>query len=174
MLSCILAIVSGLLFLIADRVSKLLVLSNFDFEGDGFVAIKGILNIVYVENPGAAWGMFGGKTLPLIIMTAVVMAVCIFVLIKVGKKNPLLFWALSLVISGGLGNLIDRIFRDGYVVDFLQFGFWESYPVFNIADCAIVIGGCLLVLYFVIDLIKDIKTKKINNKPSQELENGEN
>ena len=59
--------------------------------------------------------------------------------------------------------MIDRIFRGGKVIDFLQFGFWEEFPVFNIADCAIVVGCGLLLLYFVIDTVKDYKNRKNDN-----------
>lgn len=174
MLSCVLAIICGFIVLVIDRISKLFILNNFEL-GECFVAIKGVLNIVFVKNPGAAWGMFGGKTLPLIILTSLVMAACVFVLIKIGKKNPLLFWSLVLVVSGGFGNLIDRIFYNGYVVDFLQFGFWTSYPVFNIADCAVVIGGGMLILYFILDLIKDFNLKKnIKSEKLLESDNGDN
>lgn len=174
MLSCVLAIICGFIVLVIDRISKLFILNNFEL-GEGFVAIKGVLNIAFVKNPGAAWGMFGGKTLPLIILTSLVMVACVFVLIKIGKKNPLLFWSLVLVVSGGFGNLIDRIFYNGYVVDFLQFGFWTSYPVFNIADCAVVIGGGMLILYFILDLIKDFNLKKnIKSEKLLESDNGDN
>ena len=78
----------------------------------------------------------------------------------VGIKNKLMFWAISLVLSGGIGNLIDRIFRNGKVIDFLHFAFFKEFPVFNIADCAIVIGAILLVLYFILDMISDAKAKK--------------
>ena len=71
---------------------------------------------------------------------------------------------LSLVVSGGIGNLIDRIFRNGKVIDFLHFEFWPSFPVFNVADCAIVVGVGLLILYFVIDTVNEYKSKKLGQK----------
>ena len=58
--------------------------------------------------------------------------------------------------------MIDRLFRRGLVVDFLQFDFWQDFPVFNIADCAIVIGCGLLILHFILDWIKEIKEKKVS------------
>ena len=87
------------------------------------------------------------------------MAVCVFCLVKYGK-NKLFFWSVCLVLSGGVGNMIDRVFRGGSVVDFLHFEFWPSFPVFNIADCAVVIGGGMLVLYFVLDIINEYKKKR--------------
>ena len=84
------------------------------------------------------------------------MLVCFALLLKHGMKNKLLFWAITLVLSGGLGNMIDRIFNNGKVVDFICLEFID-FPVFNIADCAIVIGAGLLILYFIRDLIKERK-----------------
>ena len=64
-----------------------------------------------------------------------------------------------LVLSGGVGNMIDRVFRDGNVIDFLHFEFFPSFPVFNVADCAIVVGAGLLILYFLIDSVRESKRK---------------
>ena len=106
-------------------------------------------------------------------MTIVIMLICLALLFKWGAKNKLLFWAMSLVLFGGLGNMIDRIFRDGNVVDFLHFEFWPTFPVFNVADCAIVIGVALLVIYFIFDTIKNMK-KKMTVHTVKTLENDEN
>ena len=64
-----------------------------------------------------------------------------------------------MICAGGIGNMIDRIFRGGAVVDFLQLEFWPDFPVFNIADCAIVCGAALFVLYFLLDLFREIKSR---------------
>ena len=85
-------------------------------------------------------------------------------------KNPLLIWAMTLVLSGGIGNMIDRVFRDGNVVDFLHFTFWPDFPIFNVADCAIVVGAGLLILYFLLDSIKEYNLKK--NEVKKEETNG--
>ena len=159
MVSCILAIVMGLAVLVADQLTKLYIISNFSLgEGCGF--IKGLIDIVYIHNRGAAWGMLSGKTWFLVVITAVIMVVCIYLLIKMGKKNKLLFWAICLVLSGGIGNMIDRIFRSGNVIDFLHFEFWPQFPVFNVADCGIVIGAGLLILHFIIEVVNDFKARK--------------
>ena len=88
------------------------------------------------------------------------MIAAVWWLIKKGRKNKFLFVAVCLIISGGLGNMIDRIFRGGKVVDFIQFAFWETFPVFNIADCAVVIGCAILVCYLLVDIIKEQKEKE--------------
>ncbi len=162
MISYILAGVTALLLLLADQFSKVIVSTNFMLYQE-FPLIKGLLNFYYIHNTGGAWGVLSGYTGLLIFVTAVIMVACVVWLIFKARHNKLLFWAASLVISGGIGNMIDRIFRNGCVIDFLQFGFWTDFPVFNIADCGIVIGCGLLFLYFVIDTVNDIKKRKADN-----------
>ena len=147
-------------------------MTNFSI-GEGTDFIKGLIDIVYIHNKGGAWGILEGHTWGLLAMTIVIMLICLALLFKWGAKNKLLFWAMSLVLFGGLGNMIDRIFRDGNVVDFLHFEFWPTFPVFNVADCAIVIGVALLVIYFIFDTIKDMKAK-MTVHTVKTLENDEN
>ncbi len=158
MLTYILALAVGALVLAADQYTKYFIMNNFEL-GQGTDFIKGLIDIVYIHNKGGAWGVLQGHTWGLLAMTVVIMLVCIALLFKWGTKNKLVFWSMSLILFGGVGNLIDRIFRDGNVVDFLHFEFWPDFPVFNIADCAIVIGVALLMAYFVIDTIRDLKAK---------------
>lgn len=158
MISYILALLTGVLVLAADQLTKYFIVSNFRlYEGTGF--IKGLIDIVYIHNTGGAWGVLQGKTWWLLIMTALIMVFCIVVLFKSRTKSRLMFWAMTLIVSGGIGNLIDRIFRDGNVVDFLQFAFWKDFPIFNVADCAIVVGVGMLIFYFVLDTVKEVKLK---------------
>ena len=158
MLSYILAVVSAVLLLGADQLTKYLISTRFELE-ESRVFLKGFIEFFYIHNRGGAWGLLYGKTYILIPITVIVMAVCIILYKKYGKKNKLLFWAIMLVLSGGIGNMIDRVFRDGNVIDFLHFEFFPSFPVFNVADCAIVVGAGLLILYFLIDSVKESKQK---------------
>ncbi len=152
------AIAVSVLFLIADRFTKYLVTSNMElYESVDF--IPKFLDFTFIYNTGGAWGILSGKTWLLIVFTAAVMAFCIVFLIKNGRKNPLLFWSVCLIISGGAGNMIDRIFNEGRVIDFIRTLFID-FPIFNVADCAVVIGAGMLILYFVLDMIKDSKAKK--------------
>ncbi len=157
----IISILISVLVLIIDQISKAYISTNITLGAEPTSFIKGLINITYIHNTGGAWGMLSGKTWILILVTAIVMLGCIVVLIMNFKKQPLLFWSISLVVSGGIGNLIDRIFRDGKVIDFLHFDFWPSFPVFNIADCAIVIGAALLFYYA---LFADFIFKKDKNE----------
>lgn len=165
MISYILAAITGVLCLVADQFSKHWILNYYSINGlrveeDSFALIPGIINIYCTNNSGAAWSMFAGHTWFLLSVTIVIMLVCIALLLKYGVKDKLMFWAMMLVLSGGIGNMIDRIFRGGEVVDFIQLDFWKSYPIFNIADCAIVIGACLLMLYFVKGIIDESRQKQ--------------
>lgn len=161
MISYILAIIVGIVVLVADQYAKILVATNLEL-GQSTEFIKGILDFTYIHNTGGAWGMLSGYTWLLVSITLIVMLVCIALLMRYGVKNKLIFWSLILVLSGGIGNMIDRIFRGGEVIDFLHFAFFKSFPVFNIADIAIVIGAGLLMLYFISGMIKDEKQKKLD------------
>ncbi|MBR6694576.1 MAG: signal peptidase II [Clostridia bacterium] len=155
-MSYIFAVVVGVLALGADQFSKYYFATNF-LEAESRPAINGFFEWNFVKNRGAAWGMLDGHTWLLLAFTVVAMLVCIALLVKSGKKNKLLFWSITLILSGGLGNMIDRIFR-GYVVDFIHLQFMD-FPVFNVADCVIVIGAGLLMLNFILDFKASSKQK---------------
>ena len=127
--------------IIIDQISKWLVVNNMVL-GESRPFIKGIMNLTYVQNQGAAFGLFDGSTWLFIISAVVVVAAVIYY----NLKHPLPFnmqIILGLITGGACGNFIDR-FLYQYVVDFFDLGWW---PVFNIADMAIVIGGILLIIY---------------------------
>lgn len=164
-----LAIVSAVLFLILDQLSKFYILNNFAL-GQSEPFINGVIDFTFIYNKGGAWGLMNGHTWLLLGMTVIIMLVCVALLIKNGFRNKLLFWSICLILSGGLGNMIDRIFRSGKVVDFIHLHFMPQFPVFNIADCAVCIGAGLLLVYFVLDIIKDRNTHKQNELMIKELQ----
>lgn len=139
--------------------------------GESREFIDGFLDISYIHNTGGAWGILSGYTWVLLSLSIVVILICITLLIKTGAQNKLLFWAVTLVVTGGAGNLIDRIFRGGKVVDFLHFEFYPTFPVFNIADIAVVVGAGLLILYYILDTAKEYKNKKIILETPKDDEN---
>lgn len=163
MLSYILAIITSVLTLLADQYTKYFISSNFQL-GEGTNFLRGFIDIVYIHNTGGAWGLLSGSTYILLALTCVIIAFLIVYFVKYGRKSKLLFWAISLVISGGLGNMIDRVFRGGKVVDFLHFEFYPTFPVFNVADIGVVVGAGLLILYFVLDTLKDIRKGAAKNE----------
>lgn len=134
----------GILCIAIDRLSKVYVSNNFEI-GQSVPVIRNVFHITYHLNDGAAFSMLKGKTSFLTVATIlIIVAVLLYIFIKKPKHNMLLM-SLTLILSGAVGNLIDRV-RDGAVVDFLDFKL-INFPVFNIADSAIVIGGILLFLY---------------------------
>ncbi|MBU0547493.1 MAG: signal peptidase II [Candidatus Omnitrophica bacterium] len=132
----ILAIVSSVIFL--DQFSKFLAIRFLQLN-TSVSLIKNFLYITLVHNRGAAFGILKNQLFLFVIISFFVI-LFIFFNLKI-KKNPFLFKvALSLILAGAIGNLIDRL-RFGYVIDFLDFRFW---PVFNFADSALTIGVILL------------------------------
>lgn len=170
MISYILAVLTGAFVLVADQMTKAYIASNFTL-GETSDFLPGFIDITYIHNRGGAWGMLSGYTWLLLSVTIIIMLVCIALLLKFGLKDKLMFWAMCLVMFGGIGNMIDRIFRKGNVVDFLHFSFWKSFPVFNVADCAVVIGAGLVILYFLIGIINDSK-KRASKAEQETAENG--
>ena len=153
--SYIIAVAVGVIALAADQYTKYLAELYVPMTGQGIDFIPGIVGFWRTNNGGAAWGFLEGHTWLLLSVTVVIMIICVAMLLKYGLTNKLLFWALTLVLSGGIGNLIDRIFNGGVVIDFLHLHFMPDFPVFNIADCAVVIGALLLILELIIDMVTD-------------------
>jgi signal peptidase II len=120
-----------------------------------FVVWKPAWRMSYVENPGAAWGLFRGMSEGLrnAFFTAISLGAVVFILAyyrKLGERQRYLQISLALVLSGAVGNFVDRIAR-GYVIDFIDWHWWNRpdirWPTFNVADSLIVIGVALLVLH---------------------------
>ncbi|MGY1983231.1 signal peptidase II [Nocardia gipuzkoensis] len=138
------AVVLGL-----DLLAKTIVVANLT-PGDPVPIIGDFARLSLVRNPGAAFSMATGMTW---LLTLVAAAVVVGV-VRIGRTLRSLGWAigLGLVLGGALGNLMDRLFRapgplQGHVVDFVAVGWW---PVFNVADSAIVCGAILLVVLTVL------------------------
>ena len=131
------------LVLIADQLTKEMARQSLALTGHLEVFIPGILNLIYVENTGAAFGILEGARWYFVIMAAVVTMASVLYLAFDKFSNFVEVFALSLIVSGAIGNVIDRIFH-GYVTDFFSFAF-INFPVFNVADIAITIGAVLFV-----------------------------
>ncbi len=111
---------------------------------DGRTVIPGLLDIVYVKNRGAAFGMLANQRWLFIIATVIVMIGFIVILFRKREHHRLFIYSTALILGGGIGNLIDRIFL-GYVIDYLQLSFFP--PVCNFADYCITAGTVLLIIY---------------------------
>ena len=145
----------------ADQIIKYFILLYLKPVGS-VGAINGFLEWNYVENTGAAFGSFSGNTALLSIITAVIIIAGIAAIILKKINNKFLLVTATVIIAGGLGNLIDRIFR-GYVVDFIKVLFID-FPVFNFADILVTCGSFMLIIYLIIDIYKDSRKKSKGDK----------
>lgn len=124
-----------------------------------------VFHLTYVENRGAAFGMMQGKQMFFVVITLIVL-LGIFWYWKQIPNNNTGKWmkvALVLIVSGALGNLIDRIVLD-YVVDMFYF-ILIDFPVFNVADICVVVGVCLM---FPVILFGDVENEQVENKENEE------
>ena len=136
--------------LIADQAVKHLVRTTM-VQGQSIPIIENIFHITYIENPGAAFGILANQRMLFLILTAVIVGVMIYLYCSLSNKKSLTAISLGIVVSGAIGNFIDR-FMQGTVTDFLDFRIW---PIFNIADIAICVG-LALICYFLIIKGEDI------------------
>lgn len=144
----VLAYLIAILVLAADQVTKLLVFNNLG-PGSGQAPAEllgGILQIRFAANTGAAFSMLPGGNMVFTLVALVVAAVIIVYVRVAAPSSNLLRLSLGLQLGAASGNLVDRL-RYGYVVDFIDFRVW---PIFNIADMAVVAGVSFLVLYILI------------------------
>ena len=154
-MSYILAIAFAALIVVADQLTKYYVVTNYTL-GESVPIIDGIFNLTYIHNSGAAFGILKNQRWFFLAITAIIIIICVTMLIRRTYKSKWMYWAICTVLGGGVGNMIDRIFRDGKVIDFIEFGFFE-FPIFNLADIAVTVGAIMIFLYFLSDMIKDVK-----------------
>lgn len=130
---------------ILDQGSKYLVLTYLKGRPD-INLIPGVLQLHYLENRGMAFGLFEGKIPVFVILCLLFFGVFAYVYARIPRNTyylPLTITSL-IMVSGALGNFIDRVFRD-YVVDFIYFSLID-FPVFNVADIYVVCSGVLLII----------------------------
>lgn len=178
-----LSLAAGIILL--DQLTKLLVVLNIEYTRPpqvAFEAFGDFFRLVHIRNLGVAFSLGRGLpdnlrsilfiTLPLLVMAGI--AVYYWRTYELSRFQR---WCLAAIAGGGLGNLIDRIFRPEGVVDFLDFKFYglfglERWPTFNVADMAVVIAGVLLVTTVILEDINRSRQLK-QNKPFQESANSE-
>lgn len=147
-LRIIIDILAILLLIFFDQFTKYLAVEKLKYYPP-YVLIDGVLELNYLENKGAAFGMLQDKRTLFIFMTVVMLTVVFYVLLKLPAGKKFVSWQvfLCLICAGGIGNMIDRL-RFDYVVDFIYFVLID-FPVFNLADIFITVGT---VLFFVVIL----------------------
>ena len=149
----------SLILIIFDQISKILTVIFLD-EYESFILLKNIISFTRCHNTGGPWSIFNEHTFIFIIVTVIILLAEIIYLKKHKITNTLCKISLSLINAGAVGNLIDRLFR-GYVVDMIEVTF-INYPVFNFADCFIVIGCILMCIYIIFMSDKDSEKEKDN------------
>ena len=150
MLKKILPCLVGVIVLIADIISKLFIVKNISYGG-GYDYLGGFLRITLVYNDGGVFGILRGHKTMFLIVSIVVLIIMIAYFIYEKNRTFLFTLSMSLIFSGAVGNILDRLFPDRPgVVDFISVGFDSFYrwPSFNIADSAIVVGAFLLIIVF--------------------------
>ena len=130
---------------VIDYILKILVINNLKPVGSAEV-IPGLFSLKYVENRGAAFGMLSNARWVFILFTIAIIIGLIILIIRKRIKSKLFNAAAILIIGGGLGNLVDRIFY-GYVVDYLSISFFP--PVCNFADYCVTVGAALMIVYLI-------------------------
>lgn len=145
MLFTVLSALLSLALLVLDQWVKHYISATLPL-GEARPLLPGLVELRTVHNYGAAWSSFSGMRWMLVIATTCIVLVILAALVRRIVRHPLGVLAGCLIISGGLGNIFDRI-RLGYVVDMFNFLF-ISYPVFNVADMCIVSGCVLGLIYY--------------------------
>ena len=163
-----------------DQVSKMLVVEYLDRDNP-FVIIESVFRLKYSENRGAAFGSFEESRWVFMVASVIgIVALCVY-LFKFRPKSKLACVSLSMIIGGGIGNMIDRCFREGeiyagekIVVDFFDFyafpDIWNA--IFNVADSFVCIGAGFLILWCIITMLDELKAEKLVKAAKKAAQSG--
>lgn len=149
-----LAFIITALIAFADQVTKQLIMNSGIALGENVDFIPWFVNITYVKNDGAAWGILDDARWVFMSLSTVAMIAIVYILIKYRRRHVVLEIGLAFVLGGGIGNMIDRVIY-GSVTDFLHFTsenfpiLNRSFPVFNVADIFVTVGAFVLIFYLV-------------------------
>ncbi len=120
--------------------------------------IPGFIQLHYHKNDGAMMGFLEGQTVLVTVLSVICMIAVVIIMFTDLIKTKLDYVCLVMIATGGIGNIIDRIFR-GYVVDYIEYLFIDFY-IFNFADCLITVGAFLMIFYQIYLIVKESKDKK--------------
>ena len=171
-----LQIIIIILAILADQLSKFLLVPMFTGPGDTNELIPDVFNLTYVQNQGASFGMLQGFQWFFIVITVIVIGVATWLMIRYRKKHSrFLKVAIALAYAGALGNLIDRVLY-GYVRDFFDFRMFDFWKwIFNVADACLVVGSIMLGIY-ILFIHKDKPKQKTGevaaSEDGEELKDG--
>lgn len=143
-------IIGILIIFVLDQISKLIIMNTIKLN-ESITIIDNFFKLTYTHNDGAAFGIFGGKTIFILLVSFIILAYLLFELFRNRKKSLITSISLMMIIGGLLGNLLDRIYF-GYVRDFLDFIiFGYDFAIFNIGDIAIVLGAILFFISIILE-----------------------
>ena len=156
----IIAVVLILVGVGLDQLTKYLVVSNMALH-ESIDIIPGVFRFTYIQNDGAAFGSLDNARWVFMVLSIVAIIGILVYMFWKKPQDKLMLSALILIVSGGIGNMIDRIAL-GYVIDFIDFC---AFPkiwmwVFNVADSFVCIGAGLLILWLVLDMIREHKAER--------------
>ena len=167
------SVIGAIIFVLSlvgiDQVIKYFVIEYLKPIGV-FELVEGFIRLRYVENTGAVFGSFSSHTAVLTVVSIILLIVTVYFLVSQKNKSKLVSFTLLLMIAGGIGNIIDRI-RLHFVVDYIEPTFID-FAVFNFADCLITVGAFVLIIYLIIDIVKEEKQKKLEVNETEFI-NGE-
>lgn len=155
-----------------DQLSKFIVTSNFELY-ESKVIIKNVFSLTYIQNTGVAFGMLKGQRVAFIILTMIILGLCIYIYTNIAgtKKFLPVQICILFLISGAIGNMIDRV-KLGYVIDYFDFDL-INFPVFNVADIYVTVSTIILFLLLLFkynddefNTILGIKSSDKNNDKS--------
>lgn len=142
-----------IILIVVDQIIKFAVYNTMGNLGYSITLIPNILELSYVENTGGVFGIFSPRVFLITIDVLILFVIIKLLLNKKYELNQKAKLGLSLILAGGTGNLIDRIFR-GHVVDYLDITKMFDFPVFNFADICVIVGVILVFLVIIINTIK--------------------
>ena len=140
-----------------DQLIKLLVIEHLEPIGS-LTLIDGFIQLKYAENTGAAFGSFSDKTSFLSIFTLVIIVAGIIYLLAKKRKIDVEYVCITLILSGGIGNLIDRVFR-GFVVDYIE-PLFIDFAIFNFADILVTCSCIVFAFWTIYEIYRESKNRK--------------
>lgn len=166
----LLPIILAVIVILLDQITKIIIVKTIPPYTIGCQLFGDFLRIIHVSNTGVAFSVGATwsdtiRKLLFSLMPLVVIGLVCVIYFRNNEFTKLQRWAIMGIVGGGLGNLIDRIFRAEGVVDFIDVKFYglfgmQRWPTFNVADSAVVVCGILLLISFIVTVKKDSKNKE--------------
>lgn len=158
----LIAVIVGVIGL--DQLTKWLAVVNLQGE-PSFPLWRDVLHFTYAENTGMAFGMLKDHRWVFMVFSTIAIVALAVYLFRFRPESRWMQISMAFIIGGGIGNMIDRIFL-GYVVDFIDFTL-INFAVFNVADSFVCVGAGMMILYLIIDLVREIKLEKAKKAEEQ-------